>query len=600
MAPDRITREATYVQDGPWPFFAWRHVDPQAAPRDLVAVLCPPIGSEYTRSHRSVRHLADRFARAGIPAVRFDYHGTGNSPGTDLDPDRVEAWLANIREACRRAREWSGCSRVALVGVRLGGTLAALAAQSVAPDLLILWNAPVKGKPYVRELQAVAMTAARAGDTDGALESAGYVTTADTMASLRRIDLLQARLRAGRVLLVARDDMARDDSLDAAVEAQGIPVDTMEVPGWNGMMADHQYTVVPHDALRRIVEWTTDEARGVRREGRPAGDAVPHASCLTPGMTLTFPDDSGTEVTVEETACRFGDAGHLFGILARRDASPTRPVIVLFNGGAVHHVGPNRLYVTLARSLAAMGFACLRFDLEGIGDSVLRGEGRENHPYPAHATRDAKAALAFLRERHGYRHFIALGLCSGAHTAFHSALQLEGEGIHEVVLINPYAFYWQEGMSLDVVTRIEDAVQYKKSMRDPARWLKLLRGDVNLRRLLGAAMHIPKAVGRSYYGALVETFMPAKAAPLSRDLGRLFQSQRKVTVLLSEGEPGGEIIMTEAKRTATRGLKSGHMTLETIREGDHTFTLSRTRKALVARVAEHLRPCLEAQHPARP
>jgi hypothetical protein len=37
-------------------------------------------------------------------------------------------------------------------------------------------------------------------------------------------------------------------------------------------------------------------------------------------------------------------------------------------------VGPNRLYVMLARSLAAMGSPCLRFDLEGIGDSVLRGD----------------------------------------------------------------------------------------------------------------------------------------------------------------------------------------------------------------------------------
>ncbi len=59
-------------------------------------MLCAPIGSEYTRSHRSLRHLADRFARAGIPAVRFDYHGTGNSPG----------WSMPIHDNGMRSGRW--------------------------------------------------------------------------------------------------------------------------------------------------------------------------------------------------------------------------------------------------------------------------------------------------------------------------------------------------------------------------------------------------------------------------------------------------------------------------------------------------------------
>jgi alpha/beta superfamily hydrolase len=587
-----LIREAAYAKDGRWPFFAWHHADSQAAATGMVAVVCPPIGSEYTRSHRSLRHLADRLARAGIPALRFDYHGTGDSPGTDLDPGRVQAWLANIQEACALAKARSGCTRVCLVGVRLGATLAAIASAAVAPDLLVLWNAPVKGRPYVRELQAIAMTAARAADGDGALVAAGYIVTSETLAALRRIDLLQAPVTAGRVLIVARDDLARDDSLDARLTELGIPTDTVEAPGWNGMMADHQHTVVPEAALETIVDW-------VRRNAPAAqGATVLAPARIDDVLPLEFSDGDGDgdgeAGRVEEVLCRFGDGGRLFGVLARPDAAPNRPAIVMFNGGAVHHVGPNRLYVTLARSLAAMGFACLRFDLEGIGDSVLQGPGRENHPYPPSATRDAHAALALLRERFGYTHFVALGLCSGAHTAFHSALQLE-EDIHELILINPYAFYWKEGMSLDVVTRMADAQQYKKSMRDPSRWLKLLRGDVNMRRLLGAAMHYPKALGKSYYGALCEILVPAKASPLSRDLRSLFERKRKVTVLLAEGEPGGDIIMTEAKRTVARALRTGDMALETIEDGDHTFTLSRTRRALIERVAEHLKPCLRAQ-----
>ncbi|HUP28821.1 MAG TPA: hypothetical protein VM122_01515, partial [Usitatibacter sp.] len=191
--------------------------------------------------------------------------------------------------------------------------------------------------------------------------------------------------------------------------------------------------------------------------------------------------------------------------------------------------------------------------------------------------------------------FIAMGLCSGAHTAFHTALALEDDSIEELVLINPFAFYWKEGMSLDVMTRLMDAQQYKKSMRDPNRWLKLLRGDVNFRRLLDVAISHPKTVAKSYYDACLETLAPEKAPRLSQDLRRLFEMNRRVTVLISEGDPGGDIIMSQAKLTAKRAMRSGQMRMETIEGGDHTFTQSRPRRALIERVAAHLGAKLEAR-----
>ena len=578
-----VVRQAAYVTDAAPAFFAWTHHAPDVAPRDAVAVICGPIGSEYTRSHRSLRHLADRLARAGIPAMRFDYHGTGNSPGTDLDLGRVPAWLDNIRAAADEARRWSGRRNVILLGVRLGGTLAALASADVAPEGLVLWNAPLKGKPYVRELQAIAMTAARAAETEGTLEAAGYVLTAETLDALRSIDLGKATIAARHALVVTRDDLAADGALPDRLAALGIACETESLPGWNGMMADHQHTVVPAEALERIVAH-------VARWTGPFDGAVALPALGAAQIDVSFTDEAGEATRVEETTCRFGADGQLFGMLARASRDPSQPAILMFNGGPVHHVGPNRLYVTLARSLAAMGFACLRFDLEGLGDSVLRTPGRENHPYPDHATADAQAAIEFLRAQ-GYRRFIALGLCSGAHAAFHAGLQFPGD-VEDLILINPWAFYWKEGMSLDVGAKIADAKAYKKSMRDPSRWLKLLRGDVNLRRLLDVAIHQPKLLARTYYGVLCERLAPSRAPALARDLRRLLESERKVTVLMAENEPAAEMIMAEAKFTATRGLREGRLRFETIEGGDHTFTQARTRKALVARVREHLRPRL--------
>ncbi len=143
--------------------------------RDCVAVICPPLGHEYVHSHRSVRYLADTLARAGVPALRFDYHGTGDSPGTDLDPGRVTRWLADVRRAIDDARARSGRARVCLIGIRLGATLAALASAERAVDQLVLWGPAVSGRRYVREMQAIAQAselAGRGGDA-GWLEPAG-------------------------------------------------------------------------------------------------------------------------------------------------------------------------------------------------------------------------------------------------------------------------------------------------------------------------------------------------------------------------------------------------------------------------------------------
>jgi alpha-beta hydrolase superfamily lysophospholipase len=576
-----VERRAFYLGEGDRAFFAWEHRAPGAGPATLAAVICGPVGHEYTRAHRTLRHLADRLALAGVPAIRFDYHGIGDSPGTDLDADRLERWQQDIRAASDHAQALTGCGRVCLIGVRLGATLAALASATRPVERMVLWNPCVKGRRYVRELQAIAQSAPQvADDRAGALESAGFAMSAQTVAELSALDLTRHRpqVREG-VLVVGRDDLEADDALGAHLASLGIANELVRPPGWGEMMAEHQFSVVPEEALHRIVDWVAAAAApppGALQGSRAKPDALPATA------RVTLPEG------IEESICRFGPADSLFGILSRRDASPARPAVLIFNGGAVHHVGPNRLHVTLARSLAALGFACLRFDLEGIGDSVRRAPGRENHPYPENATADADAALAYLKGAHGYSRFIALGLCSGAHAAFHSALAFPQEALEELVLINPVTFYWQEGMSIETVSRFADAQAYRRSMRDPARWLKLLRGEVNMRRLMEVALKHPQTIARSYFDAVRETLAPSRAPRLSQDLRRLFAMKRRVSVLVSEGDPARDIIMAEAKVTAARALRSGEMSLEMIPGADHTFSQAVTRQVLIRRVADRL------------
>jgi len=591
-----IRRTPSYIGTGDSALFAWYHEVP-ALRTDCVAVICPPVGSEYTRSHRSLRHLADRLARAGIPALRFDYHGVGDSPGTDLDPRRVETWRADVRGAIARARALSGRPRLFLVGVRLGASLAALATGEAEVERLVLWNPCVKGSSYARELRAIALSAQREAQApEGAIECAGFVFTSETLDAIAAIELARAEIRVrDRALVLGRDDTAPDRALNAHLDELGIANEYRRAPGWAGMMAEHQFTVVPDAALDLIVGWLSS---GVARRLSPEAMLAREDAACDAGISFTFTTHAGRQVRVEESACRFGGDGHLFGVLSRPDADASRPAVVVFNAGAAHHVGPNRLHVELARNLAALGFACLRFDLESLGDSVNRRPGRENYPYPHGATADGRAALEFLRERFGYARFVALGLCSGAHTVFHLGLEADDLPLEEIVMVNPMQFYWVEGMSLDTSRKFEDMVQYRRSMRDPRRWLKLARGEVDVGRLVEVLASQSRTHARAWRDALAEALFPRAGPRLSRDLRRLFAMRRRLALFVSEGDPGRDILLAGARLTATRALRDGRIRLQMIPLADHTFSQWSPRRDVIGRILEHLRDAAQLRDAA--
>jgi pimeloyl-ACP methyl ester carboxylesterase len=284
-----------------------------------------------------------------------------------------------------------------------------------------------------------------------------------------------------------------------------------------------------------------------------------------------------------ETLCALGSEGQLFGLHVQADeVDATRPMIVLFNSGTVHHVGPNRLYVTLAREFAALGFPTVRCDLEGLGDSVQRGTGRENHPYPDSAVPDARQILHSLRERYGVRSFVLMGLCSGAYTAFQAGL-VEPALVSELVLINPLTWRWVEGDAVDT-KHFSAVAHYKGTMRRLDSWKKLLRGQVNLVYLGGVVLsHLRKQV-MSRVSALNELLFPSRGPLLSRQLRQLFAAKQKVALFVSSNDPGWDMLQDGARQTARRALKTGDLALQFIDEADHTFSREAARRRLVAAI----------------
>jgi len=149
----------------------------------------------------------------------------------------------------------------------------------------------------------------------------------------------------------------------------------------------------------------------------------------------------------------FGRDDSLVGILTRplergtpgggRPPDPT-PTLVLLNSGIIHRVGPNRLYVLLARRLAAEGFTTLRFDLSGLGDSKVAWDPEATDPQGM-TDRDVRLALDWLDGvGSGEGGYVLAGLCSGADNARRAAFR--DPRIVGAIMIDPDVYrtpgYW--------------------------------------------------------------------------------------------------------------------------------------------------------------
>jgi len=140
---------------------------------------------------------------------------------------------------------------------------------------------------------------------------------------------------------------------------------------------------------------------------------------------------------MSEAAHRFGATGHLVGITGIPDpALTTRGVgVIVLNAGLVQRVGPFRLHVSLTRRLNACGYATLRFDLSGLGDSGVDGNLRSRQEQ---VSADISAAMRLLASHAGCTRFVLMGLCSGAANA-HSAAREHAEVVGAVFL-DGYAY----------------------------------------------------------------------------------------------------------------------------------------------------------------
>ena len=606
--------EPVYFGPDDRPLFGWIHRPPHGAARaSLGLALCNPFGYEAICAHRALRHFAAAAAEAGIPALRFDYDGTGDSAGDDLDPDRLSAWIASVHRAAETLRREAGCERLCLLGVRLGATLAALAGSERSDVTGLIALAPlVSGKAYTRELRALQMATGLGtpaeSSGDDLMEVTGFALTAATRAALSAVDLSKLeRAPAARVLILDRHDLPGNERWAAHLQATGAVVDRRAVPGYAEMMLSPHATVVPTEMLRVAVAWLRERASA---EPAASGDRYYADDNSRPGRdtvtlsrhSIRLPAGSSSGVPISETAEYLDPERVLFGILTSPHAAasgtaaaavstkPPRRGILLLNAGGTHRIGSNRLYVTLARRWASLGHVVLRMDISGVGDSLPRPGETENVIYTARAAEDITQAIRYLRERAAATECRALGLCSGAYHAFKAVVG--GAPLDSVVMINPLTFFWKEGMSLDAPLLdqrvISEAQRYQQTAFRMHSWLKLMRGEVDVGRVARIMIRRTGSLLNHHWRDLARRL----GLPLRDDLGRELESvaQRGIGMLFvfATHDPGLELLRTQGGSCVAKLRRRGQLEIRLISGADHTFTARAARNRLTAVLAEAL------------
>jgi uncharacterized protein len=247
------------------PLLGLHHPATGAHPRRRGVAILNPFGDEYLRAHRPLRQLADRLAACGFDVLRFDYFGCGDSAGED-EQGRLARWLQDAAAAVEELEALSGSARVALVGVRLGASLAVqLAARRPGVEQLVLWDPVADGARYLAELEAAHATCMRENARRRALPASeppqvlGFPLPAPLRAEIEAVDLSGHVVAPVADVLVLTTGERSESTLFPGGARPGGSLEREHLAGkppWRRSEGDDmEGAVVPLAALERIATW---------------------------------------------------------------------------------------------------------------------------------------------------------------------------------------------------------------------------------------------------------------------------------------------------------------------------------------------------------
>lgn len=143
--------EPRWLENGTRRLYAALH-RPQGEASRTGVLLVPPLLHELPRSRRMCTQIAARLAAFGLPCLRFDFHGTGDSGGSGAESD-FAAMRADLELAMRSLRRDGGVDAVVALALRGGALpLGSWLAAGGSADAVVLWEPIVDGAAWLDEL----------------------------------------------------------------------------------------------------------------------------------------------------------------------------------------------------------------------------------------------------------------------------------------------------------------------------------------------------------------------------------------------------------------------------------------------------------------
>jgi exosortase A-associated hydrolase 1 len=152
--------------------------------------------------------------------------------------------------------------------------------------------------------------------------------------------------------------------------------------------------------------------------------------------------------------------------------------LLIVSGGNEIRSGAHRGMAMLAARIADAGYPAFRFDRRGIGDSEGANGGFEN------SGPDIAAAIAAFRTAAPQiTRMIAFGNCDAASALLlHQPLAFDG-----LILANPWTYDGDQAESTDepaLPPASAIRARYWSRLKDPASLLRLIKGEIDFRKLL--------------------------------------------------------------------------------------------------------------------
>jgi alpha-beta hydrolase superfamily lysophospholipase len=593
--------QALYFGAAERQLFGWLHRPSAGASAGIGLVICKPFGYEAICSHRSIRAFAEAAASIGVPALRFDYLGTGDSSEIDPQSDQLDCWRQDVLAAVAELQRRTGVERVCLLGFRLGALLAGLAAeQCKAVSGLILVAPVLSGRRYLRELRTTVLAAAlgsevkepavTAGgapsDGAGSMEVSGFSLSAASVATLPLLELnVQAGAPVSDVLVIDGNTLPVSRGWVEQLSGQAVRAKYLALPGLVEMiMTAPQFATIPQEMVAAMRDWLGRLAASAPRlsaVGRPL-EATPAAT------TLKLPDRGPEKQGLIERPVFFTSETLLFGIVTEpRQGEVRRRAVLLLNAGADYHIGASGMYVGLARRWARSGYVVMRMDLGGLGDSGTRLGRPDNEIFPPAALDDVRAAIEVLRSRYGVNDITLAGVCSGAYHALRAGIA--ALPVNRLLMVNPENFFWKEGMSVNdmqMAELVRKPSVYRERMFSVAAWRKLSTGRVNIGYIFRIYLNRVLLAMESSLRDVARFLRIRLPGDLGWDLEQIGKRGVSVVFVFARGEPGIDLLALlgglSVKRLGER------CRVHIIDSADHVFSRSGPRAVLEKILSDEL------------